>query len=182
MHEALVLVPNGVSFGFDGDYFDGSQFLVGTQVGTVNFVASSAPIGLPRPLVGLDGLDGDASTNCGSDLLRSHATSTSRAGNPDFAIRCSEGPIRAMGAVLFASAPSATPLPVVGIQLYLEPSALLPVTIAVASDAVGGARLPIALRPSTQVGQLLSAQFVFFDANCGPAGLVASQALTFRVQ
>jgi hypothetical protein len=179
MNDTLVLVPNGVSFNFDGDFVDSSQFLFANATAGVTFGAGTT---LNGPIL-TGGLPfGAPSTTCAVDMLRASIGSTSRAGNLDFALVCVEAPVSAMGGVLLAAGQSAVPLPLLGFDIWVDPVTLLPLVPPVSSDPVGTARLPISLTASTQIGLTIHAQFVFLDAACGPSGLVGSEGIAFTVQ
>lgn len=176
---ARLLVPNGVSFQFDGDTLDTSQFLLGVTVGTPSFVPG-APVGV-LTAVGVSPF-GAPTTTCGGDLLRVTAGSTTLAGNLDFELVCTEAPAGATGGVLLSVGALAAPFPFLGVNVWVDPLGLLPFVPAVTASPSGTARLPIALDPNSQIGLTIHTQFVFLDAVCGSSGLVASEAGSIIVQ
>jgi len=74
---------------------------------------------------------------------------------------------------------TASPLAILGIDLWLDPTTLIG-GYSASVDALGSARLGLPIPAGIPIGVTLAAQFVAIDA-CGPQGLTASDALAFAI-
>lgn len=177
MNHELFLVPGGLTFNLNGNFIDSSQQVVGTPTANVPFVQSQQ-----LPLLPSGGfVFGTASTTCGDRLLTS-VGSVSRLGNADFAPICYDGPPAAQGVALIGFAARSQPLRILGIDLHLDPGAMIPTGIPVQADSVGMTRLglPIPNAPSL-ANAMIHSQFVYLSPGCGPAGIVGSSGLSITL-
>jgi hypothetical protein len=114
-------------------------------------------------------------------LARVRARSGPFVGEGTFAVSCGDVPAGSPGLAAVASATLSSPLPVLGIDVWIDPNALL-VTPGLTADAFGSMVLPIPVPPSAGlVGTSLAVQFVWLDA-CPGLAWGASDALVFVVQ
>ncbi|MBK8096214.1 MAG: SBBP repeat-containing protein [Planctomycetes bacterium] len=114
-------------------------------------------------------------------------TSQPRVGNAAFGLACSGAPRNAPGVLVVASHRLATPAPVAGVLLWLDPASPLFLTVSVFSDARGGveAAIPIPADPSWAL-QRIFAQFLWLGPNsplpCPVGGVSATRALEIVIQ
>ncbi|MBK8975438.1 MAG: LamG domain-containing protein [Planctomycetes bacterium] len=169
----LSSVPGLVStWNLDGNAMDSSSGQHGTLLGGAVW-STSAPAGLAQ--VVFPGLAlGTSTAGC---LGAIHATTTSipSAGNLDFAFAAHRAPAGAQAIGLLALAPAASPLTLVGVQIWVDPLSLQG-GFAVPVDALGTVRLPLPIPTGVPPGVPLCVQFGILDP-CGPLGLTASDAI-----
>ncbi len=129
---------------------------------------------------------GRSSPGCTGPLAIS-VTSMPRVGNTAFALTCGNAAPNAMGLLALAAAGLATPIPVLGVDLWLDPFSAFFVTFGANSDARGACEfaLPIPNQPWFARRRLF-AQFVWAGPTspppCPPLGLSASNALDITIQ
>jgi len=177
MNYALNSVPGVVStWNLDGHLLDTSGGQHATSSGQVTFTPNTlslttlaAPSGFPS---------GTSTPGCLGPLAMSFG-SLPQAGNLDFAAVCTQAPANAPALFAVAFQTAAVPLPVAGINYYLDPtSSILTFTTA---NAFGVARLPVGLPAWIGAGFSLAFQVGFIDP-CGPQGITASNALAVITQ
>jgi hypothetical protein len=177
MNYSLASVPGRVStWNLDGHPFDTSNNQHAAVTGTVNYTAN--PLVLTMLPVA-SGMPVGASTPGCLGALAATFGSLPQPGNLDFAAMCTRAPANAgtLYAIAFGTAPA--PLPIAGVQFYLDPSS----TVAgfTTANGLGAARVPLGLPAWVSPGFSLAFQFGFLDA-CGPQGLTASDALVVITQ
>ncbi len=102
-------------------------------------------------------------------------------GNTDFAVTCTAAQAGASGSLFFALAPAASPVNVLGIDLWVDVSTVF-ASIPVSADPHGGATLSLAIANDPGLaGQSFATQFVWIDP-CGAFGLASSSGLMLEVQ
>ncbi|MBL8898856.1 MAG: hypothetical protein JNM84_14550 [Planctomycetes bacterium] len=103
-------------------------------------------------------------------------------GNASFALDGARAPQSTAGSLLLSLGTLPVGLPIVGIELWVDPTAPLFVSAFAGSDAHGHtlAPLPLAIDP-TILGASLAAQYLWIDG-CGAQGLSATDALRLTVQ
>lgn len=172
MNFALHSVPGLVStWNLDNNLLDSSGGLHATSSGTVTFTANplvlttlAAPSGFPT---------GASTPGCLGPLEMSFG-SLPQVGNLAFAPMCTQAPPGAGAFFAVAFQAAAVPLPIAGIDFWLDPSSS---TIAfTTANALGTARFPIGLPAWLPTNFTLASQFAFLDV-CGPQGVTASNAL-----
>ena len=106
-----------------------------------------------------------------------HATVSSlpNLGNADFAFVGHRGPANAPAVALLSSSPAASPIPLAGIDLWVDAAGLIG-GFAVSIDGRGVARLPLPIPSTAPAGFTLAVQFGILDP-CGPMGLAATDAV-----
>lgn len=174
MNDSLVAVPGSLSFNLDGNGDDSSQGLVGIVSPAVTFVPGTS---LPFIALG-SSVFGSPTTSCSNGLGVATGSST-RAGNAGFEVVCYDAAPSTIGLCVFAFTPLASAVPVLGFDLWVDPSAV--VTFLAQADAAGVARVPLSLAGAS-AGPSLAAQFVFIDPICGPSGFSSSGGVSFMVQ
>lgn len=124
---------------------------------------------------------GVGSGSCGGPVAAIGAVSGPNLGNAGFGLTSTRMPPGAIGAVLVASAATPVAVPALGIDVYVDLSAVL-VAPAVVGSAHSGAELSLPV-PSTPglVGAAFYAQFVWGEP-CGGALLASTGALELVVQ
>ncbi len=107
-------------------------------------------------------------------------------GNQSFSLTCGNAPPTAQGALLLAGSALATPMPFLGVQLWVGPGGYGFVAVPAGSNAMGAAELLLPLPGNAALGARVHAQFVWLGptspAPCPPAGLSASNALEITIQ
>jgi len=128
---------------------------------------------------------GSSSPGCTGSLAIG-VTSMPQVGNAAFAITCGNAAPNAVGLIAFASAGLVSPLPVLGVDIWIDPTALL-VTATVFSNAIGASEVPLPIPTNPGLaGVQLFAQFVWIGPGspppCPPQGFSASNALDVTIQ
>lgn len=177
-------MPEVLTFHLNGSYDDEYGQVLGSPFGTVNLVASPAPI---VPIGSQVAQVGQPTSTCVRQC-RLLVGSVPLAGNLDYTFWGVDGPPPAQSFVgLVAAAAAAAPAgqpPVLGIDLAFDlPSFLVSQTLYPATDALGTAKyaLPLQSGPSL-VGITWLFQFVFLDTFCGPADFSSSNGVIFTIQ
>ncbi len=170
-------------FPMNGNHDSSDGTVVGAPFGTVAFTAGStltpvAPLLFPLAT---------PSSTCAQKpgIL---VGSAPQVGNTAFQFWCVRGPrpVNSPAGAVFAGASPAPPTQpiVLGLDIAFDLTTLLAsVVLAPPTDALGNARfaLPIPNQPNL-VGVSFVFQFAFFDSQCGPQGLTASDGLLFAIQ
>ncbi|MCB9885342.1 MAG: LamG domain-containing protein [Planctomycetes bacterium] len=175
MNEKLQAVPGLVAtWNFDNTLVDTSTGNVLVANGAVGFTANTLMLGTPSAGTAL----GASSAGCLGDILLS-PTGAPTSGNAAFGVAGSRLPASAFAffATAFAAAPA--PLPIAGIDYWLDPGS----TIAVftQADALGLVRFALPMPASGFTGVNLAFQVAALDA-CGSQGLTASNAMAITIQ
>ncbi len=129
---------------------------------------------------------GRSSPGCTGPLAIS-VTSMPRVGNASFALTCGNAPPNASGLLALAAAGLATPIPVLGVEFWLDPFSAFFATFGASSDARGACEfgLPIPNQPWFARRRLF-VQFFWGGPTspppCPPLGLSASNALEITIQ
>ena len=131
------------------------------------------PIGMARY--------GDSTPVCGGAVLGTGAVSWPAVGDQEFAVSCTNAPPGASGWLVLAAAPAATPVPLAGARVWVDPSSVQKGRNATA-DALGFSEvhLPIPALPHL-AGKDVYAQFLWPDP-CRPGELAATGGLHLRIQ
>lgn len=128
---------------------------------------------------------GSSSQGCTGSLPIS-VTSMPFPGNAAFALTCGNAPPTSTGIVPLGLAGLTTPLPLLGVGLWVDPISICALP-SVVSDSLGAAELPLPIpKDSALVGGRVYAQFVWVGPNtpppCPPLGLSATSALEIMIQ
>ncbi len=169
----LTSVPGLVStWNLDGNGNDSSSGQNGTPVGAASWSPNASATLATAPFPGL--AVGMSTTGC---LGAMHATVSSlpNQGNADFAFVGHRGPANAQAVALLSTSPAAAPIPLAGIDLWVDASGLIG-GFAVGTDGRGVARLPLPIPSTAPAGFTLAVQFGVLDP-CGPMGLTATDAV-----
>lgn len=173
MNMELSSVPGLVStWNFNNDLTDSSSTLNATSSGAVTFTPNTLALTAPvlQPAFGFG-----ASTPGCLGALRVSLGSTAQLGNTAFAVYCTRAPANAPAFFVASLGALPTPLPVIGVNLWVDPTAsALSLTFA---NALGVARYPLPIPATAPAGISLSFQYGFVDS-CGPQGFTASDAMT----
>jgi hypothetical protein len=101
------------------------------------------------------------------------------AGNPSFGFGSTQGTPNAPHVTLVSLARFPAALPVLGMQIWVTPDF---VTLIDINGPTGASRADLALPTSPGLfGIPFYAQGFWLDAQCGPQGMVAANALEFRI-
>ncbi len=175
MNQELGSVPGRVStWNCNGTFDDTSSALHGAASGQVLFTAN--------PLVLAPGLapfpSGVSTPGCLGALALAPA-SMANTGNTAFALACTATPPNALAVWGLTGSVLPGPLPVLGVGIWVDPSAFL-ITASAVGDGLGALRLAIPLPPGAPVGFVFAAQALVLDP-CGALGFTASDASTVVV-
>ena len=183
-HSTLLSMPGKViTYNLDGDFYDSSSLgLSGTGFGIFNAFVDG-------PL--LLGGGYSASSDFGPSTTTCPRTidigigSLANLGNSAFNIWCTKAPTSSpLGLFVFAAQQAPVQPPFLGVTLAFTPQSILTIAAyAPATFGLGLQRQPLPIPNSMAlIGFTVFGQFVFFDAQCGPQGLSASNGLTIAVQ
>lgn len=174
MHQALFSVPGRVStWNLDGFSLDTSSGLHANLVGGVTYTPNA--LNLSAPL--LPTAAGASTPGClGS--LELGPTTAAIAGTNAFAFACTRTPAGAIGIFGATVGVLPAPFPLLGVDVWLDPTGL--VTATATANGLGALRLPLPL-PATAAGASFGLQALVLDP-CGPQGFTASHALHVVVQ
>jgi hypothetical protein len=128
---------------------------------------------------------GSSSPGCTGPLVIG-VTSMPQVGNAAFAITCNNAAPNTVGLIAFAGAGLSSPMTVLGVDVWIDPTSLL-ATATVFSNPIGAGEVPLPIPAvPTLVGLQLFAQFVWIGPGspppCPPLGLSASNALAITIQ
>jgi hypothetical protein len=109
-----------------------------------------------------------------------------RVGNSSFALTCGNAAPNAAGLLAYASGRLTVPAPVLGIDIWLDPTLIL-TTVTATSNGSGASQVPLAIPNNPSLaGFRLFTQFVWFGPTspppCPPLGVSASTALDLTIQ
>ena len=131
-------------------------------------------------------LFGNASAGCAGPPLVG-VNSQPRIGNAGFAFLATDAPANSGGVILLSSRKLTAPIPVLGVELWLDPAGPVFTPYGVASSGVGASEfgLPIPNQP-VLVGGRVCAQYFWVGptapAPCPPLGLSATSGIEITVQ
>jgi hypothetical protein len=173
MNMELASVPGYVStWNLNGGFADSSGSLHATGFGNVSFTAN--PLNLATmPFVPALPF-GTSTPGCLGPLAITFG-SMPKVGNLAFAPVCTQTQSNGPGFLLASLAPLAQPIPVVGVNLWIDPNTL--VSAFAPANGLGAARSPLPIPAGVPAGTMLHFQYGFLDA-CGPQGVTASDAVT----
>jgi hypothetical protein len=182
-NQTLLAMPgNVITFNLEGDFYETSVGLVATPFGILNTFVDG-PI--------LTGGGYSASSHYGASTTACPRTidiaigSLASVGNSAFTIWCTKAPTTSpLGLFVFAAQQAPVQPPFLGVSLAFTPqSVITTVAYVPASFGLGLQRQPLPI-PSAPglIGFTVFGQFAFFDAQCGPQGISASNGLTIAVQ
>ncbi len=180
----LYAMPGPLVFHLNGSYDDESGLVTGAAFGSVNFVASPAPV---IPYGGAVAQVGQPTSTCVRQC-KLLVGSLPIEGNLDYTFWGIDGPPPAqsvVGIVVAAAAvaPSGQP-PVLGMELAFDLSTwLVSQTLYPATDALGTARYVLPLAAGQGLAGLTWVfQFGFLDTFCGPTDFSSSNGVVFTIQ
>lgn len=129
---------------------------------------------------------GTSSPGCSGHLAIS-VESVPRVGNSTFQLSCTNAPPMTTGALLLAGRGLTSPLRLLGVDVWLDPTSAWFLAPLALSNAVGEAHFPLPIPgDSWLAGLQLNAQFVWAGPTapppCPPLGFSASNALAFTIQ
>ncbi|MBL8725118.1 MAG: LamG domain-containing protein [Planctomycetes bacterium] len=172
MGQDLSLLPGEASsWHFDGDLLDASGTNHATLTGPATFGPSVAVL---QPFAFPGALNFGAASGCRSDGLAA-ITGLANLGNGSFAFVGTRAPASAPGFGVVSLASLPTPLPVLGIDVWVDPN--LATSLFSTASSLGTASLgfPVPTNPGN-VGLAFFTQFVWLDGACA-SGLSASNAV-----
>ncbi len=114
-------------------------------------------------------------------------TSIPQVGNAAFAVICGNAPAGGAGLLGFSGALLATPIPILGVQIWIDLASPLLLAVTAIADPTGAAEvsIPIPALPAL-AGSAVYVQFAWAGPNapppCPPTGVSASNALEIVVQ
>ncbi|MCI0585329.1 MAG: hypothetical protein L0323_00650 [Planctomycetes bacterium] len=130
---------------------------------------------------------GASSPGCAGPLAIG-ANSIPQVGNAAFVVTCGNAPPSAVGYLAFSDAPLASPLVIIGVQIWIDPASPQFFLLPVNSNTAGVAQVPIPVPgiPSLAGAQVYT-QFAWAGPSapsppCPPIGISASNALAIVVQ
>ncbi|HZN38758.1 MAG TPA: LamG domain-containing protein [Planctomycetota bacterium] len=182
-NSTLLSMPGKVlTYNLDGDFYESSIGLSGTGFGTFNTFVDG-------PLLTGGGYSassdyGPSTTTCPrpADI---GIGSLANLGNSAFNIWCTKAPTHSpIGLFVIAAQQAPVQPPFLGVSLAFTPQSVITIAAyAPATFGLGLQRQPLPIPNSMALLQFtVFGQFVFFDAQCGPQGLSASNGLTIAVQ
>jgi hypothetical protein len=180
--QTLLAMPGGVlTYNLEGDFHESSTGLGGTGFGTFNAFVDGPVLG-----GGYSACShfGNSTTTCPGTIdiaIGSLAT----VGNGAFTIWCTKAPAGSpLALFVFAAQQAPVQPPFLGVELAFTPQSVITSShFAPGTFGLGLQRQPLPI-PNAMglIGFTVFGQFVFFDAQCGPQGLSASNGLTIAVQ
>jgi hypothetical protein len=172
MNLRLSSIPGEVTtWNLDGDGSDSSGTNAGTAVGTIAF----APSTLVQQAVPFPGLLASGYASGCTPTALAAASAVPLLGNGGFDLVCARAPSNGIGVAALSVAAFPVPVPVLGIDVFVDPSAGVLLTALANARGVAQVPFPIPNSPGV-VGFTLYTQFAWLDA-C-PTGFSASNALT----
>ena len=175
-NQELVAVPGLVStWNLNNNLLDSSGTLHATSGGQVT--ATVNPLVLTSPALSAIA-SGTSTPGCLGPLSLS-PTSMPMSGNTAFGVVCTRNPansIAAFGVSFFATA---SPLPVLGVDIWIDLSAY--VLFTEIGNGLGAIRVGLPVTPAFAPGFAFAVQALVLDP-CGSQGFTASDALTLIVQ
>ncbi|MCC6783823.1 MAG: LamG domain-containing protein [Planctomycetes bacterium] len=176
MHQALSSMPGQVStWNLDFSAVDSSAGRHATVGGAVAYTTAVTAL-TPETFPGL--AVGNGTPGC-NGAIEAATSSVPKRGNPGFAVVAQRFPAQASTVLLLGLAATSPPLPILGVDLWLDPAVLIG-GFTPSLGALGAARLDLPIPAGLPSGATLAAQFVALDP-CGPLGLTASNAIAFSL-
>src|SRR5262245_59332807 len=182
-HQTLLSMPGKVlTYNLEGDFSESSIGLSGTGFGTFNTFVDG-------PFLGSGGYSassdyGPSTTTC-PRTIDVGIGSLASIGNSAFHVWCTKAPASSpLGLFVFAAQQAPVQPLFLGVTLAFTPqSVITTAAYAPAAFGLGLQRQPLPIPNSMAlIGFTVFGQFLFFDAQCGPQGLSASNGLTIAVQ
>lgn len=176
MHQQLIGVPGYVStWNLDGHPFDTSA--AGLHA-TLNGAVVYAPNPLSLPIPALPIAVGNSTPGCLGEL-RQMPSAAAQLGNLGLSLRCARTPPSSLAIYAVSLAPLPLGVNVLGVDIWLDPTALAtPTAIA---NGLGVLSLPFPIPATAPLGFSFAAQCLVLDP-CGPQGFTASDALVVTTQ
>jgi hypothetical protein len=169
-------MPGEVStWNLDGDAVDSSGGNHGAGVGSPTFAANT----LVQQVISFPGaLNFGAGSGCRATGLAA-VPALANVGNAGFGFVATRAPAGAGGFALVSSATLPSPLPILGIQVFVDPTAAVSTFVFANAVGTGAVALPV---PNVAgfVGLVVFAQFGWLDASCA-GGVSASNGVLATV-
>lgn len=181
-NQSLLAMPGKViTFNLEGDFYDSSMGLGGPGFGTFNaFVDGPFLTGA----YAASSHYGPSTTTC-PRTIDIAIGSLASIGNSAFHVWCTKAPTSSPISLFIVAAQQApVQPPFLGVSLAFTPvSVITTVAHVPGSFALGLQRQPLPIPNNVAlIGFTVFGQFVFFDAQCGPQGISASNGLTIALQ
>ncbi|MGH7149425.1 MAG: hypothetical protein ACREIU_01940, partial [Planctomycetota bacterium] len=112
--------------------------------------------------------------------LAAAVSSLPQVGNAAFSVTCTNGPANAGGTLGVSLAAASPPFLLAGALVAIDPTVLIPVTVA--SDALGACQAPIPIPANPALSGVQAFLQFFWPDPCAPGGVSASDALAIQVQ
>ncbi|HEX6811411.1 MAG TPA: LamG domain-containing protein [Planctomycetota bacterium] len=182
-NQTLLSMPGKVlTYNLEGDFYETSLGLSGTGFGTFNTFVDG-------PFLSGGGYSassdyGPSTTTCPRSIDIAIGSLAS-VGNSAFNIWCTKVPASSLISLfVFAAQQAPVQPPFLGVNLAFTPQSIITsVAHAPGSFGLGLQTQPLPIPNSMAlIGFTMFGQFVFFDAQCGPQGLSASNGLTIAIQ
>ena len=174
-NQTLSTVPGRVStWNLDGHALDTSAALHATISGQVTFNAN--PLVLTSPAMPV--ASGQSTPGCLGPILLA-PTAAAQLGNLDFALAATTAPANAIAIWGLSAGALAAPLPLLGINVWLDPTGLVALTAT--ANGRGVLRQPVPVPATAPLGFTFAAQALILDP-CGSQLFTASDALTVVLQ
>lgn len=175
LQQELGGVPAGAStWNLNGSLADGSGANHATAQGAIAYAPNSLALS-SVPVAGASE-SGVGSASCAGARVRAGIAAVPQRGNTAFALVCTNAPAPGTGVAQFSLSLLPQALPIVGIDLWVDPAQLF-LALPVPRSALGLAALPLAVPNSPAVVLATTAvQFLWLDA-CAPQGLSGSSGL-----
>jgi hypothetical protein len=182
-NQTLLSMPGKViTFNLEGDFYDSSMSLTGIGFGTFNAFLDGAPLTGGGYSACAD--YGVSTTTC-PRTIDIGIGSLASVGNSAFNIWCTKAPTSSpIGLFVFAAQQAPVQPPFLGVSLAFTPQSVITITaFAPGAFGLGLQRQPLPIPSSMAlIGFTVFGQFAFFDTQCGPQGISASNGLTIAVQ
>lgn len=170
MNQELLAVPGLVStWNLDGNTLDTSSTMHATANGQVTFTPNTLTLPVPAPAAAV----GASTPGCLGALVLT-PTSAANAGNLAYGAVCTQTPPQALAVWGITLGVLPGPLPLLGVDIWLDPTVL--VTATATANALGALRLGLPIPATVAPGFPLAVQALVLDP-CGSQGFTASNAL-----
>ena len=175
MNLELTAVPGYVStWNLNNDFLDSSGGQHATSSGQATFTAN--PLALSAPIFAFGIQAGASSPGCLGDL-KLCPSGPSVAGYNDFRVVCTRVPPAALTVWGGSVGTVTTPLPLLGVDVWLDPTGL--VVVSNTADALGSSSASLPIPPGIS-GFSFGIQCIALDP-CGQQGFTASDALVIVI-
>ncbi|MEZ5967272.1 MAG: LamG domain-containing protein [Planctomycetota bacterium] len=173
MMQKLISVPGLVeTWNFDNSFVDSSSGIALAANGSVAVGPNSLTFSAPA----LPSVSGQSTAGCLGDVLLSPSTAA-QVRNAEFAAVCTQTPPSAAALWLLTGSTLPSPLPFLGVNVWVNPAGSIAIPAAAAS--LGALRLGLPI-PAGPVGGSVALQAFVLDP-CGSQGLTASNAMTLAI-